>query len=101
MLKVFRASGQVVKTIITAQGALLLVEKNVQGTVFGETNIPFSTTFDFADVKNDLAQVNPIMVKTGEAEGDCEYIVDNTAVVLSKEGYLYMYIKGDVNVQTN
>ena len=45
MLKVFRTSGQVVKTIITAQGALLLVEKNVQGTVFGETNIPFSTTF--------------------------------------------------------
>jgi len=79
--------GQEVKQIITSQGALLRVSSDTTG---------LSTEFDFADVKNDLAEVTPIVVMTSKSEGESFFECDNTSVVIASNGDLYMSIVGDV-----
>lgn len=79
--------GQELKQIVTSQGALIRVSSDTTG---------LSTEFDFADVKNDLAEVTPIAVMTSKSEGESVFECDNTSVVIASNGDLYMSIVGDV-----
>lgn len=79
--------GQSVKQIILETGALLCVASDTTG---------ISTEFDFADVKNDLAEITPLVATTFKSEGESVFECDNTSVVLASNGDLYMSIVGDV-----
>ncbi len=79
--------GQEIKQIITANGDLLKVFSDTEG---------ISTTFDFADVKDNLAEVTPFAVITSKSEGESIFECDNTSVILASNGDMYMSIVGDV-----
>lgn len=79
--------GQTIKEIVTENGALLCVASDTTG---------ISTEFNFADVKNDLAEITPLVATTFKSEGESIFECDNTSVVLASNGDLYMYIVGDV-----
>lgn len=81
-------NGEAIKQIITDNGSLLMVQTNTTG---------LATTFAYADILNDLSELTPLAVLQGISNGSTEFVCDNSAVVLTNTGELFMKIKGDVH----
>lgn len=81
-------NGETIKQLITDNGSLLMVQTNTTG---------LTTTFAYADVKDDLSELTPLAVLQGISNGSTEFVCDNSAVVLTNTGELFMKVKGDVN----
>lgn len=81
--------GQEIKQIITDLGSLLRVSSDLTG---------LTTSFDFADVKNDMVEVTPIVILTAKSEGESVFECDNASVVLASNGDLFMSVVGDVTI---
>ena len=81
-------NGETIKQLITDNGSLLLVQTNTTG---------LPTAFAYADILNDLSELTPIVVLEGISNGSTEFVCDNSAVVLSNTGEIFMRVKGDVH----
>jgi len=81
-------NGETIEILVTAQGGLLKVQENVTG---------LATAFNYADVRDNLSEIVPYYKLVSTSNGSSKFVCDNSVVVLSDAGELYMFIKGGVD----